>query len=699
MKILKTVFAAILVCIFSIPLYAQHTEMESKGNAAIRRGDYKEAVSQLSAHKAYLMTEGYSENSKEVLQISKKIVKASSCEEAMTKANQSYNSLKSAVSDYTTKLKSLSLNTSDAAAFSELKKSYQKIGNLSSSVNKEFSAIMEKFPEDSYSRSNAKFALGLYDSLTKPETALEALFLSDASEETLNNYLKMLNPDKAVAQQIRSDYEAYADCCKSRSLTSCNRYLNGNYSLFRKDVEKMKVVIVDEENQKKDEELWRSTDKTSKVALLNYLNADTGRFKAYKEQANAYRKEIEEIELAKAKERAAWEKMDKSDKNQLQAYLRANPKSGYTKEINDYLRDIAWEETDKENSASLQAFISEWPRTPYTVEAEARLNLINGRQEMSKKNYQEAYNLYSKAAKVLTLSDKDNRNYTTLKSIEAQRLEDEREMRTFNRWDNDKTMDNAQLYVCSFPSGKHSKIVNDWIKTEEKRIEKEDEYMQKCAKIEKRTRIQYDTQTRYDYEKYASTKKNPSYEGYYAFLKEYERRNFGSWFQISCGGNAFIFSIGKDEDPDHVSGNGFGAVAGIKIGRNSSVANFHFGCEFNYLTMKSKIVATDGSGTTGEDFDAGLTDGTGENATTIKINVWDYSPYALLRLNCSMDKGRCIHFDLGGGYGITTHTGYGQLGMGYSPRKWIDINTSIRMGASYKKSYVAWGAQVLFYIF
>lgn len=669
MKILKcvlTVFCAI--GFFSIPLLAQKTDMEKMADAAISRGDYEEAVNQLEAYKAYLMTEGVKENSPEILRLSKTIMQAGSCRTAIADANRSYASLKSAASEYMVKVRSLNLHTSDGTQFSDVRKRYQRINALSKSVKGQYSAISAAFPTDTYSSGRVQSATDIYGKLDSPESVLESLFIEEASEQAMNNYLAILKPDASTAQKIRSDYAAWYNCNKARTLASCDYYLRSDFSLFKKNVEELRIAVVDEQNHRKDEENWRAVDRTSKQSILAYLKADTGNVKQYANLAKEIYAVLEAREAAQAEAREEWERVNKNDKYELRAYLKAHPNSGFSDEINNRLEGIAWEETDKCSIESLRLFKSNWPKSSHCEEVDAYLCLIGGRYKLSVSKYREAYSLYIKAAEVLTLSAEDSQNFIRLKEIETKRIEEEKEMNLFSRWNSTRTMDNAQAYTSEYPVGKYTDTVRDWIRSEEKRLRQEQEYREKCSKMECRMGISY------SFERYSEAHQNASYEGYYKFLKEYRRSEFGSGFQITAGAGAMLYSWGK-EDSANAIGSAFGGVVGIKIGRNDVPINFQAGCEFNYLITRFKI----------ED-------------ETFTGSGWDYSPYALLRFNMP-GKGHYVHFSVGGGYGFTTNIGYGQVSLGWSPKKWFDLDFYIKAGYPNQELYTCYGVQLLFNIF
>lgn len=666
MKILKcvlTVFFAIGV--FSVPLLAQKTDMEKMADAAISRGDYEEAVNQLEAYKAYLMTEGVKENSPEILRLSKTIMQAGSCRTAIADANRSYASLKSAASEYMVKVRSLNLHTSDGTQFSDVRKRYQRINALSKSVKEQYSAISAVFPTDTYSSGRVQSATDIYGKLDSPESVLESLFIDVASEQTLNNYLAILAPDASTAQKIRDDYAAWDNCCKTRTLTSCDSYLNSGYHLFKKNVERLRVVVVDEQNRRKDEENWRAVDRTSKRSLLAYLNADTGNIKQYAKLAKEIYAALEARDVAQAAEREEWERVNKNDKHELSTYLKAHPNSGFSDEINNRLESIAWLETDKNNGESLRAFKSEWPNSSHCKEVDAYLCLIGGRYKMSASKYYDAYCLYKKASEVLVLSAEDSQNFSRLKDIEAKRIEDKKEMDLYSNWNSMKTMENAQAYIDKYPVGKYSETVRNWIRSEEKRLVREEEYREKCSKLERRMAVSY------SFDRYSQAHQNASYEGYYKFLKEYRRSEFGSGFQITVGASAMIHSLGKDK----IIGSGFGGILGIKIGRNDVPINFQAGCEINYMTSRIKV----------------------DDETFTSSGV-DYSPYALIRFNMP-GKGHNVHLSFGGGYGFTTNIGYGQVSLGWSPKKWFDLDFYIKAGYPNQELYTCYGIQLLFNIF
>lgn len=650
------VITCILALIQSVSLSAQ-TDMERAAANAVCKGDYAEAITQLEAYRAYLITAGISENSSEVLKLSKRIRQAEECRAALPEADRNYGKLDSKVMAYKKCLSSLSLNSYDRSVFLDLRQRKSDISTLARQVQGEYSGILAKFPEDKHSEARYASAAAIPQTLVAPETALETVFVANPSAETLHNYLIVLSPEKAAAEKIREDYKAWTYCQNSRSLVSCDSYLQSGYRLFRENVEDLRADLQNEQWRMEDEKLWRSTDKTSKVSLLKYLNAPTGQYKQYGDLARKMYAAVEQREIASAAERKEWERLNKLDVNELKDYMRRYPSTVHKEEIFSYLEDFTWAKTDTSAIRSLQAFIGEWPDSKYRNKANAYISLIGGRYKMSVSKYDEAYTSYMAAAMYLKFNEADTRNYKFLCDWNKKRLAAEKEKNAYERWNKCKTMELAEDYIRAYPGGSYLDTIEGWVKSEKLRVERERQYRDKCARLEKVLGCSYGL--------YSSTRhNNSSYEGYYRYLKNLRKHRYGCGFQISGGMSSMAFSMVEDS-----SGYGLGGLLGVKVGRNCSSFNFQTGCEFCYL-----------SGKYGD----------------IQYSGWDYTPYALARFNM---PNRVFHISVGGGYGLLSEFGYTQLSCGWTKKKWYDTELFIRVGYGSDSLGMSFGTQVGFQLY
>lgn len=649
-KIVIIVISCILALISSIPAVAQ-TDMEKAAAEAVCKGDYAEVITQLEAYRAYLITEGISENSSEVLKLSKRIRQAEECRTAMLEADRDYEKLKAKITAYKNRVSALSLNSCDRSVFLELRQWKSDIKALARQVQNEYSGIRAKFQDDKYAEGRSASAAAISNALVSPEAALEAVFIANPSAETLRNYLIVLSPENNDAEKIRKDYEAWAYCRNSRSLTSCDYYLQNGHRLFRKNVENLRAALQDEQWRREDEMLWRSTDRTSKISLLKYLNASTGNYKQYGDLAQKMYKAIEQRDVALAAEQTAWESLNKANDYELKAYMLRYPSTVHKEEIRSCLEDLAWAKTDTSEIRSLKAFMDEWPDSKYRNKANAYTSLIGGRYKMSVSKYEEAYTFYKAAAMYLKFNSEDSRNYENLCVLEKKRLAAEKEKAVYEKWNANKTIELAEDYIRAYPRGAYLVTVENWLNAEKLRAERELQCRNKCIKIEKALGLSY--------ELYSTTMYNPSYEDYYQYLKTKRRLQYGYGIQISGGLSSMAFSMVDDS-----SGYGLGGLLGLKIGRNCSLLNFQTGCEFCYLSGKYDDTAYSG---------------------------WDYSPYALLRFNMPNHE---FHISAGGGYGLFSEFGYTQLSCGWTSKKWYDTELFIRVGYGSDSLGMGFGVQI-----
>ncbi len=528
--LVKFAVAMLISCLPNMVM--AQTDMERAAADAVREGDYEQAVNQLRAHYAYLVTTGVDENAPEVLKLSKRIRHLEDCRTLAVRARQRYDTLQTEIEWYNRRIAKLSLEGRQREEFLDLRQKKSELADLAGQVRAEYSEIVSKSSAESYtdiqSGKCATAAVAAVDALVSPDAVLENLFVRNPSDRALDNYIAILGEGGADAVRVRQDYEAWRSCMHHSDTTLCDDYLNNGHRMFRDDVKKRKITIIDEQYRIEDENLWRATDRTSKNSLLKYLTASTGNHKQYGELAKKMYLAIEQAERTSEEEQRRWDMLDKDDEYQLKAYLKSTPSSAYRNEVLSRLENLSWKKTDTSSIKSLLDFMDEWPDSQYKNEVNAHLALIGGRYKMSVSKYQEAYVKYQEAAKYLKFNQEDAANYKMLASLEEKTLCEEEE----------KTL-------CA----------------EKEKIAREEAERQKEEREQERLR------------------------------KARIRKEYGCGFQLSGGLSSVAYLTGDGE-----AGFGFGCNAGFKIGRNCSLFNFLAGCELCYMYGQSKNVFDDFAG-------------------------------------------------------------------------------------------------------
>lgn len=335
-KIKELIMLAALIVLPYSGLSAQGDGKEylSKANSFIAAGNYSNAVSQLEAYKAFLLiNKGLDADDKEVLTIDRQIYRANSSKTKMSRANSAFDTFKTQAESYCAE------NAEDMKLPVD---TYESLASQAKSIVSYYKSLTSVFPKDKYSSGRIKETDRLLaEAKDQCKEALLAAVRKNPSEGNINTYIAFVGTKDSGAASVKADVASW-NSLKTKGEEGYHAYLGDEANtLFREQANAALEEIERERTAAKtkiDNQLWANTVKTSKTSLQAYLdNTEAGDVKNFKSEAESLIASINAYEKGREEEKAVYLAINKNSKSSIEAYLDANPKSTYSKELNAYL--------------------------------------------------------------------------------------------------------------------------------------------------------------------------------------------------------------------------------------------------------------------------------------------------------------------------------------------------------------------------